>query len=171
MKYALLILMFVTLPALAKIAIKPGLWKVDMTIVDANGKETNMNKQMSEAMAKLPPEQKKQLEAMMKKKGMSAPVANLSEICYTQKMIDDPKVLSGHKDNCQTKVLTQTPTKMASTFTCKDGTKGTVNFRVKNSESYEGVIKSTSPEGKSTTMTQKAQFLSESCGDVKPLKI
>ena len=51
----------------------PGLWESEFTMKSADGKMEAAMAQAQQAMAKMPPEQRAQMEAMMKQRGVSMP--------------------------------------------------------------------------------------------------
>lgn len=173
MKFLILILVLSSPLAFGSLEIKPGLWKVDVTVKDAKGAETNVSKKMQDAMAKLPPAQRKQMEEMMKSQGAGKLPGDLTKVCYTEEMIKNPESMAryeGAKD-CSTKVLERSSKKMTTSFTCKDGTKGTASFRAQNRESYAGEVDAVTGKGEAAKMSYKGTFVSSDCGNVKPLTL
>lgn len=172
MKFLAFILIFNTSLALAAIDLKPGLWKIDMTIEQEDGKGMNLSKQMQEAMDKIPEAQKKEMQKRMGKM-VNAPVMDPTKVCYTEEMLKDPKSVSKaqQKEKCDTNVLSQTKRQIVSTFECEEGTKGKVKFNIKSNKSYQTKINVTNPEGEKTQMQYNGEFVSSDCGDVKPMTI
>lgn len=172
MKYIAILLLFTSSLSFASTSIKPGLWKIDMTMKQAGGKEMNISKQMEEAMAKVPAAQREKMKDMMKGIGKGVGNFDPTKVCFTKDMVNNPKSVSKHQqqEDCDTNVVSKSDKKIVSTFTCKNGTKGKTNITFENDKNYKGVVDITSPEGKSSRMEYEANFVSSDCGDVKPIK-
>ena len=100
MKYLVILLTmgFVSESALAALSIKPGLWTVQ-SILKRDGQEIDAGKMMKEAMAKMSPEQRKQMEAMMAKMGGEGGPAfrmgdNGMQVCYTKELLKNEEMLN-----------------------------------------------------------------------------
>src|SRR5258706_12694695 len=107
---------------------KPGLWNISSTMEMGN-------------MPQMPPE----AMAMMKQRGMKVPGMGgqpiVTQICMTKEQVNgDKPPMSNRQENCTTKLLSQTPTSMASEVTCHGGMEGVGRARMswRGNEHYEG---------------------------------
>ncbi|WP_413942774.1 DUF3617 domain-containing protein [Bdellovibrio sp. HCB-162] len=169
MKFLLPILTFVyAMPSMA-FDIKPGLWEVS-TVVTYDGKQFDPQAELKKAMANMPPEYKKKMEAAMKNSGaMGNFTENGFKVCYTKDMLDNPKKVMDAAKKCKMNLKTQSSTKLTGTFDCpEDKTSGTFDWTVKNQNQYEGVMTGKTKDGKSSLIRQNAKFVSVDCGSVKP---
>ncbi|WP_413612248.1 DUF3617 domain-containing protein [Bdellovibrio sp. HCB-110] len=173
MKILLVILtLSYAVPSLA-FDIKPGLWEVQ-TVVTYDGKQFDPQAEIKKAMAAMSPEQRKQMEALMKKgAGGGSGFGGLSEngfrICYTKAMLNDPKKVMESSKKCKMDLKSQTSTKLTGTFNCPDDkTSGTFDWTVKNQNLYEGLMTGKTKDGKTSLVRQNAKFVSADCGSVKP---
>lgn len=172
-------LVFATLAGVASAAcaqnappIKPGLWEVQMEHEGA-GMPRQMP-DMSEHLKNMPPEQRKQVEAMMKQRGvdMSAGPGRM-RICLSKESMDQGK-WQGDQGRCKTDVLSRSATSWKWKSVCSEPqavSEGEASFA--GPESY--TVRTT------TTMTQRGEtrtikstlnskWVAADCGDVKPVQ-
>jgi hypothetical protein len=151
--------------------IKPGLWEAKF--VD-DGSGGSMRPDMTDALKGMKPEQRKQMEAMMKERGidMSGGPGTI-RMCLTQESLDQGR-WNKQEGNCKTDIKEKTARSWKWHSVCADPkaeTTGEASFP--NSESY--AVKST------TTMVVQGQtkvvktaidskWLGADCGDVKPIQ-
>ncbi|MBA2403976.1 MAG: hypothetical protein H0V66_04325, partial [Bdellovibrionales bacterium] len=69
-------------------------------------------------------------------------------------------------DNCLSKVVWRTNSKVVSNFACMDGLKGVTTWFIKSTHKYVGVTKLITPWGEQSEIIYKANFFSPVC--VKP---
>ena len=158
------------LPAGAQ-TMKPGLWEINNKA--SGGQAGDAMAQMQKELAGMPPEQRKQMEAMLAQRGVQmAPGAGggmAMRMCMTKEMVERNEV----------------PTRDGCTYTSQKGSGNTakVAFSCKNPPSTgEGEVKFT-PEsytshmtirttegGRTETMVMDAtgKWLKADCGNVKP---
>ncbi|MBI4988339.1 MAG: DUF3617 domain-containing protein [Rhodocyclales bacterium] len=86
---------------------KAGLWemKTSKQIIDGQDMQAQM-RQMQQQMAGLPPEQRKQMEAMMGRQGMSMGPGGATRMCISEEMAKRDAPMIDHEGRCQ-------PTKMS----------------------------------------------------------
>lgn len=164
---------FVLAPAFASpIPIKPGLWNIQMKM-KSDGKETDPQAKLNEAMAKLPADQRKMMAEMMKKQGIAAGTSGKGfDVCYTKEMLDDASSLSRDPEGkCETSITSQSNEKILMDFKCKDGVTGKGEWKLDGKDKYKGHVAMTQKDGKQTELDQEGKFLKADCGDVKPLKL
>lgn len=141
---SLLSLVAVAQAAPIKINMTPGLWETQVTLEGEGAKQLAaiQGEQMSAAMAEMkkqlanmPPEQRKQMEAMMAQSGMSLSEDGASfkndalaiskdgvtaKSCITQAEIDRGDFAESNED-CTSSIKQLQPNHFKSTQTCKDG--------------------------------------------------
>jgi hypothetical protein len=151
--------------------IKPGLWQVTTErLVD--GQKMQMP-DMAAQMQNMPPEARKQMEAMMKQRGvdMSGGAGNM-KICMTREQLDEGRWRSD-EGRCKTDFLTRTATQWKWRSVCTQPpseSEGEAN--IASPERYTVKVTTTSQrkgEPRSTQMTMNAKWLGADCGDVKPM--
>ncbi|MBL0729371.1 DUF3617 domain-containing protein [Piscinibacter sp. HJYY11] len=151
--------------------LKPGLWQVTSErLVD--GQKVQMP-DMSAQMANMPPEARKQMEAMMKQRGidMSGGAGN-TKICMTREQLDEGRWRSD-EGSCKTDFTTRTSTLWKWRSVCTQPTSESEGeASIASPERYTVKINTTSNrkgEPRSMQMTMNAKWLGADCGDVKPL--
>lgn len=155
--------------------IKPGLWEVKSSVLDANGKPQVPPEQ--EAMAKMPPEVRERMAEMMKARGVSMPDANGAvRICQTRESMDSGKWQAlAASAGCTTEHTMQSAGGWKFHSSCpklKTESEGEVVFT--NSENYTSRVNTTSRfAGKESNQTRVmvAHWLGANCGDVKPITL
>lgn len=171
MKKILLILTALSMSSsFAALDMKTGLWKVEVK-VNNGGKEVNLQSEMQKALAKMPPERKKQMMEMMAKMNTGAGMSENGDlqVCYNEKMLgNEASMLQQNKDKkCDTKIKEKSSKKFVAEFNCTDGTKGTATWNVTSQTSYSGNVKA-EKAGKITEINHQGQFVSKDCGKIKP---
>jgi hypothetical protein len=156
---------------------KPGLWEMSSKMAGGSG---DMGKAMAEAqksMDSMPPAQRKKMEEMMAKQGVSMgkPGTGMTvKVCMTQEMIDRHQV---------------SPTEGKCKQTNSQKTGNTIKFSIVCTEppsSGDGQVVFSSPEAFTTQMTLRTtrqgqaqtmemassgKFLAKDCGAIKPLAL
>lgn len=170
--FAGLVLSFFAIGAFAGSSLKPGLWKVTAT-VSAGGKQINASEQMQKAMAKMNPEQRKKMEAMMKQHHIQQPSSDGVKVCYTEEQLKHDAAFYHNeaKHTCTSKQIMKSANRTKFDINCKDGTKGTAEWTVVSSTNYTGKIDSVSPKTGKTDISIEGTFVSTNCGTVKPFNI
>ncbi|MGH6646940.1 DUF3617 domain-containing protein [Aquabacterium sp.] len=152
--------------------IKPGLWQVHSERAVDGVKAPPMTAQMNN----LPPEVRKQMEAMMKQKGvdMSGGGGDI-KLCLSKESLDQNQWL-GQKNgaqNCKTEIKTRNSGRWTWHSSCSDPKAETDGEAVFNSpESYTvkvATIMTVKGESKTMNMTNTSTWLGANCGDLKPI--
>lgn len=175
MKYILLLALAFNATAEAALSIKPGLWTIEMKM-KKDGKEFDPQAKMKEAMAKMSPQQKKQIQEMMAKMGgKNGPAFGMNEkgmqVCFTGKSLQNEEFLHQHRQsNCETTFPVKSPTRVVTEFKCKNGTKGSAEWKVKDSTHYQGAVRIIDGKGAKSEIDYLGTFASEDCGNVKPIE-
>ncbi len=149
--------------------LKPGLWQVQSEReVDGQKAPDPM-----EMLKSLPPESRKQMEAMMKQRGFGVGSDGVQKICHSRESLDQGK-WGGDSESCKTDITSRSPTvwkwRSSCTQPAYEGSgeahfAGPENYTVKN-------LMTTQHEGKARTtrMTLTARWLGPDCGDLKPIQ-
>ena len=140
--------------------VKPGAWHI--TVVTT----TTGNPIPPEALAKLPPDQRAQIEESMKARS-GKPNTETFKSCMTKEALDQDRMFDTESDgNCARKILSKSSTKLVIEQTCstpKDLT-GRTTLEAKSPEAIVAVI-DTSQRGASgkVHVDLKARWLGASC--------
>jgi hypothetical protein len=147
---------------------KPGLWEATSLI--NMGDATSMIPE--DRLAKMTPEQRAQIQAMVKQ-SVASPMA--TKLCYTKEQIE--KGLNYNLERagtCTSKTISSTGARQVSEISCDNGrtkTTGTVTMESTDPEHYTGLVQmKTTMNGQNRDMTVKltGKWLASDCGDVKP---
>lgn len=158
---------------------KPGLWEITNKMV-GNAQMDSAMAQAQKQMAGLPPDQRKMMEEMMGKQGISMPNANASagggmamKICITPEMAARSEMPHQQDGDCTTTITSRTGNSMKAKFVCTDPpTTGEGTYTFSGDTAYTVDMKmSTTQNGKPESMTMKGggKWLSGNCGSVKPI--
>ncbi len=162
--------------AFAQSSTKPGLWEITSKMSSPTNPQ--LNKQMEEAqkqMAAMPPAQRKMMEEMMAKQGVSmspaAGGATAIKVCISPEMASRPPM--EQRQGCTYK-FSQSGSTHNFSFQCTnppgDG-EGQITFA--NADSYSGKMRINSMQGgKKETMDMQTtgKFLGANCGAIKPMQ-
>lgn len=165
-----LMLFVLNTSAFAKINIKPGQWKVT-TEFEKDGKKINPQAEIEKALAAVPPEQRAQMEAMIKgmaeKKGVAIGSGGAGmNVCFTKAMLEDPKNLNPENDkNCENKITEQSAKKIAMEFKCKNGSSGKGTWKIVDQENYTGEMAMKDENGTQGKVHFTGKFVTTKCKD------
>jgi hypothetical protein len=156
-------------------SMKPGLWEVNTRMQAASGQ---MQKDMAEAqrqMASMPPEQRKMVQDMMAKQGVSmgkgGPGTMGVKVCMTKEMVERNDMPSQRND-CKQITAPRSGNTMKISFTCTNppsSGEGQITFA--SPEAYTmNMAMSTVVQGKpeKVNMDASGKWLSADCGAIKP---
>jgi len=172
---ALALLAFVTQPVMAQ-TLKPGLWEINNKMQSGSGQVEKAMADMQKQMASMPPEQRKMMQDMMAKQGMSmSPGAGggmAMKICMTKESIERNELASQQGD-CKTTTSPRMGNTMKMSFVCTQppsSGEGQVTFVSPEAYTTKMAMK-TSVQGKPETMTMDGggKWLTADCGNIKPL--
>ena len=157
---------------------RPGLWEINQKM----GGNPEMDKamaQMQQQMAGLSPAEKKMMQDMLAKQGMSMPVAGAGggmamKVCITPDMAAKQDMPVQTEGECTTTITSRSASSLKMSFLCKNppsSGEGTYTFSGDTAYTMTMLMKSTH-QGKpvSTTLDGQGKWLAASCGAVKPLK-
>jgi hypothetical protein len=182
MKTTILVFLTALSPLISRAAdeIKPldvklGLWETT-TKSDVGGMPAmaSMPQIPEETLAKMPPEQRARVEAMMKGRGAGSPMNNTVRTCTTKESRDrGMDFLRNNDKSCTYKVLNSTADKLEMHMECTRQsmkTAGNVTVDRVDSEHVKSTVVMQISGGPMTNMrmTIDAKWVSSDCGDVKP---
>jgi len=157
----------------AALNLKPGLWRVQSKVT-RDGVEFDPQAMMKQAMAKMSPEQKKQMESMMAKMGKGGPAVSMGdeglEVCYTSELLKNDALFTQQQSGeCSHEFPVKSASRMVIKFKCKNGVEGEGEWNLKDSTHYSGTMKINEKSGKKSEIKYQAQFASPNCGNVKAI--
>lgn len=161
-----------SLPVAAQ-ALKPGLWEVQNKV--NNAEMAQAMAQMQQQLKDMPPEQRKQMEAMMAQRGMrmtpGAAGAMAMQVCMTPEMVERNEMPI--RDGCRMTQQQRSGNTMKMAFTCsKPPSSGEGQVTFASPEAYSSRMTVKVQEGgrtETTTMEGSGRWLKADCGSVKPM--
>ena len=166
------VLAFSALPASAQ-TMKPGLWEINNKM--SGGQKDHAMADMQTQLAQMPPEQRKQMEAMMAQRGVRmAPSANggmTVQVCMTKEMVERNDVPT--REGCTATKNQRSGNTIHVAFSCKNppsSGEGDVSFTPESYKSHMTIH--ASEQGRPQTKVKDAdgKWLKADCGSVRPLK-
>ncbi len=157
--------------------LKPGLWEISNKM----GGSPEMDKamaQMQQQLASMPPEQRKMMQDMMARQGVSmgGPAANggmTVKICMTREMVERNEMPQPQQGDCKTTMSPRSGNTQKIAFTCtQPPSSGEGQVTYLGPEAYAmKMTTQTSVQGKPQTVTMDGggKWLSADCGAIKPL--
>lgn len=151
--------------------IKPGLWQVQ-TQQETDGQTAQMP-DMSEHLKNLPPETRKQVEAMMKERGVDMSAGGGAvRICLTKESLDRGQ-WQHHQGSCKTDFTSRSGSTWKWHTSCREPaseTDGEATFSGPESYTVKATTTTSAQDHpRATRMTMKSNWLGADCGDVKPI--
>lgn len=147
--------------------VKEGLWEV--TVTHSMSGMPAMPAIPPETLAKMPPEQRARIEAMMK----GGASTDVRKDCITKEKLDKQTAFSDNRKECTRTVVNSTGSKLEVKLHCEDkqtSSDGTLLLEALGSDSVKGSMHSvTNSNGRTMTMdfTFSSKYLGPACGDVK----
>jgi hypothetical protein len=161
------------------IDIKPGLWENTVTTQMSGMNMPSMPPISPDQLAKMPPEARARVEAMMKG-GAGAPQTSTNKSCITKENLSKAIFDNGDK-SCTYKLLNSSSSSQKIHVDCTRGntkTSGDLSFDRVDNEHLKGNVDLKTTGDASTNgsagqnmtikMTFSNKFVSSDCGDVKP---
>ena len=151
--------------------LKPGLWEVRHKLQG----NPEMERQLEEArkqMAAMPPEQRRQMEAMMAGRGVQMGVGGHSvRMCLTREMVERNEIPAQQGD-CRMTNQQRTGNTLKVSFTCTNPpSSGESRMTINSPESYAmKTTASSSIDGRVETMSVEGsgKWVGADCGSLKP---
>lgn len=178
-RYHLLLSLALSSSALSLSAqtMKPGLWEMKSKMTTSSGEMEKAMALAQQEMAKMPPGQRKMMEDMMAQQGIKMDVdtgTTSLKLCMTPEMVARNEVAVQEGD-CQQTLLPRVGNTMKFTLVCtQPPSTGEGQITFVSPEAYTMKMQVKTPvKGKTETMAMasNAQFLSASCGAIKPLGV
>lgn len=164
-----LIIFFISLQvssiSYAAFKIKPGLWEIQSK-TSVNGQPVDAAKQMNQALQKMSPAQRQQMESMMGAKGINFGDKGI-KVCHTNKVSTEQNLIQKDKSNCKITDKKELSDGIKFNIKCETGS-GAAEYHWTSENSYKGWNEFQTKQGKSRTEFS-GQFLSADCGSVKPM--
>lgn len=155
---------------------KPGLWEIKTKTGGGSPEHEAAMARAQKSMESMPPEQRKMMQEMMAKQGVSLDAVGgggmAIKMCMTQAMIDKNQVARPDKGNCKQTSMQRTGNTLKFSVACTDPV-----------STGEGVVQNLGPEAYTSKMTFRStqdgvphtmvmessgKFLSTDCGGLKP---
>jgi hypothetical protein len=151
----------------------PGLWEHTFKSRSAGGETDKAQAQMQAQLDAMPPEQRKQLDAMMKSRGVTMGAqGTTAKFCLTREQAAKPPEARLTGDCRQTDVKRSGNT-MTYKFACTTPQQITGDGQITyaSDKAYSGTANVTTlvkGQPQQTTMDMTGKWLAADCGDVKP---
>lgn len=156
--------------------VRPGLWENTVSMKSSGGEVEAAMARMQEQMARMPPEQRAQVEAMMARQGMGmgAGKPNTVRSCISPEMANRNEMHPGDK-NCRSTGHSRTGNTVRFKFACENERGGTAEGEgeftlVSDTETRGRMWVNAMREGKAFRMDMESssKWIAADCGDVKP---
>jgi len=147
--------------------VKEGLW--EMTVTHSMSGMPAMPDIPPDVLAKMPPDQRARMEAMMK----GGPSTDVRKECITKEKIEKNSAFSNNRGDCTRTVVNSTGSKLEVKIHCEEkqaSTDGTLVLETVGSDHVKGTMQSaTNANGHTMNMnfTFSSKYLGPTCGDVK----
>jgi len=147
--------------------VKEGLW--EMTVTHSMSGMPAMPDIPPDVLAKMPPEQRARMEAMMK----GGPSTDVRKECITKEKLAKNSAFSNNRGECTRTVVNSTGSKLEVKIHCEEkqaSTDGTLVLETAGSDHVKGTMQSaTNANGHTMNMnfTFSSKYLGPTCGDVK----
>ncbi len=161
------------LPAQAQ-KLTPGLWETQMQMKSAGGEVEAAMARAREQMAKMPPEQRKQMEQMMARQGVAMGAgANTFRYCLGKEQAERGEVQQDPEGRCKRDSLEHSGNTTRFSYSCSNPpSKGRGEVVVASDKAYtlkmnfEGGAAQGRPQ--QMEMQQSAAWVAADCGALKP---
>lgn len=157
---------------------KPGLWEITNKMQSSSGEMEKAMANMEKQMASMPPEQRKQMQDMMAKQGVSmGPSAGGGmsvKMCITKEMAERNELPQQQQGDCKTTHSPRSGNTMKFSYVCAQppsSGEGVMTFNGDTAYTMK-MNTTTTVKGKPEKMTMDAagKWLSADCGNIKPRK-
>ena len=164
------------LPAQAQ-KVASGLWETQTSMKTASGQLEAQMARMQQEMAKLPPEQRKMMQDMMAKQGMSLdPGKGLQTVrfCLSKEQAERAETPADPDGRCKYEKTERSGSTMRFSFVCTNPpSRGSGETTLQGDKAYTSkmTLESTGKDGKPERMDmqQQARWVSADCGNLKPI--
>lgn len=151
----------------------PGLWEHTATFKSRSGQMEGAMARMQQELAKMPPEQRQMMQAMMARQGAAlGPKGNTARICLSKEQAaraDMPQ----QDGNCRQQTVERSGSTVKFKFTCSGtpASSGEGEYTLTGDKAYRGsAVVDTTVQGKPERieMQQSGKWISADCGAIKP---
>ena len=156
-------------------AMKPGLWEISNKLQSASGQVERDMAQMQQQMASMPPEQRKMMQDMMAKQGVSmgGSGGTSMKVCITREMAERNDIPAQQSGDCKHVSSPRSGNSMKMSFTCTNppsSGQGAVTFAGADAFTMKMTV-NTAVQGKPEKMNMdgSGKWLSADCGSIKPV--
>jgi hypothetical protein len=158
--------------------LKPGLWELSNKMQSSSGQAEQSMAKMQQQMASMPPEQRKMMEDMMAKQGVSmgagGPGGMSLKVCMTKEMVERNDIPAQQGD-CKHVTSPRSGNTMRMSFTCSNppsSGEGTITFVSPEAYTMKMTVQ-TAVQGKPEKMSMdgSGKWLSADCGAIKPMAV
>jgi hypothetical protein len=156
---------------------KPGLWEITNKMQSSSGEMEKAMASMEKQLAGMSPEQRKQMQDMMGKQGMSMGAGTgggmSMKMCITKEMAERNEMPQQQQGDCKTTQSPRSGNTMKVSYVCTQppsSGEGVMTFN--GDTAYTMKMNTTSTvKGKPEKMTMDAsgKWLSADCGNIKPI--
>lgn len=157
---------------LAQQKLQPGLWEMSMTTQSAALNEAMARAQQQ--LAAMPPERRKQMQAMMAQQGVSmgggAGQPMTVKVCITPEQAARDE-MPAQEGRCKQTRTERSGNTLRYAFSCDDGSTGEGEFTLTSPKAHSGTMVVNAVRGGKTErvkMQQSGRWLAADCGAVKP---
>jgi hypothetical protein len=152
---------------LTPLNVKEGLW--EMTVTHSMTGIPAAPNIPPDTLAKMPPEQRARIEAMMK----GTPTTDVRKECVTKEKLENNSAFSANRGSCTRTLVNSTNSKLEVKFHCEEKqslSDGTFVMEALGSDNVKGTMHSViNANGRTMNMdfTITSKYLGSACGDVK----
>jgi len=156
-------------------AMRPGLWEQTVTVKTQSGQMEKAMSDMDKQMASMPPEQRKMMEKMMASKGIGkTSKANTLTMCISKEK-KKKNYVSPSEGRCRQEIIQKSGNTIHIKFSCTGNppSSGEGEYIFVNNTAYKGkLVMRTTTQGHTEViqMNQSGKWLSDNCGNIKPVK-
>lgn len=160
-------------------SLKPGLWEVSSKMEGGTPQMQSSMGELQKQMAAMPPQQRKQMEDMLAKQGMSMAAAGPAggvamKMCFSKEMVERNEMPTQQGD-CTTTKGARTGNTMKVSFKCaQPPSSGEGEYTYISNEAFASKMTvTTQVKGKPETvkMAGSGKFLGADCGNIKPMPL
>lgn len=161
--------------AIKPLDVKVGLWETTASTEMAGMPKMQAPPSIPpEALAKMPPEQRARMEAMLKARSGGGPMVTTTKVCMTRETLSNPMAFGRADKSCTPSVVSSTAARQQIHIECNnEGNKVSGDLTVErvDSEHIKGnmVMKGgAAPRPIDMKMSFETKWVSSDCGSVKP---
>ncbi len=154
--------------------IEPGLWEIDMTLKSQSGKAEMAMREAQAYISRLPPDQRRQVEAMMQQQGVRLGDKSSSvKACITKEDAERGEIPQQAGD-CTQETLERSPTSMKVKFSCATNPpangEALVEFQSPTAYTSRAVVDTVVlGQNERVNVEQTGRWQGADCGSVRPL--